>query len=183
MDPEFNERIQKQPIPKIYWDRREEENIQTRTFNVIRRTEKWLKDRKSRMGLHIASNEKLSQTPISSSDIIIDIAGAIDQKIKKVQTGRLKESLLGSSSIQVTCSKSKKKKREPAIEQTIIVLDPSEETQVTMDELVLDAPMTQDVDKGKKPEENPDSMTNLTIMTHLSIKHHKPKNLLVFLGG
>lgn len=38
LDPEFSEKIQGQPIPKIDWDRREEENIQARAFNVIRRT-------------------------------------------------------------------------------------------------------------------------------------------------
>lgn len=45
LDPEFNERVQGQPIPEIDLDRREEENIQDKSFSVIRRTKKWLRDR------------------------------------------------------------------------------------------------------------------------------------------
>lgn len=40
LDSEFNERIQGKPVPEINWHRKEEESIQAKSFNVIRRIEK-----------------------------------------------------------------------------------------------------------------------------------------------
>lgn len=171
LDPEFNIRIHKQPIPEIDWDRREEENIQSKTFNVIRRIEKWLRNRKSGMRLTTTLVEKLvkqphttAQTLISSSDIVVDIAGATDTKSEKVQTKRFKESLFGSSSVRVTRSKNKKKSKEPRGEEAIIILD-SEEAQVIMGEPEVDIPTIQDADKQKEQlEDNLNQVATLAIM-------------------
>lgn len=123
------------------------------------------------MKLTTTSVEKLveqphtaAQTLISSSDIIIDIAGATDMQSEKVQTKRFKESLFGSSSVWVTRSRNKKKSKEPTREEAIIILD-SEEAQVIMGETVADFPATRDVDKQKEqPEDNLNQVATLAIM-------------------
>lgn len=38
LDPKFDTEVQGKPILEIDWDRKEDDSVQARTFNVIRRT-------------------------------------------------------------------------------------------------------------------------------------------------
>lgn len=61
--------------------KRKTKNIQARTFNVIRRTEKWFRDQKFRKGSLMSTHElrvgshAVTQLPISISNKIVDVAG------------------------------------------------------------------------------------------------------------
>lgn len=102
--------------------------------------------------------------PISSSNIIVDIAGVTDTQSEKVQSRRFKEPLFGPSIVQVTHSRSKKKSTEILGKETIIILD-REEAQVIMGESEANIPGAQDAGKEKEqPEENPNEATTLAIM-------------------
>lgn len=43
IDPQFINSRQKGVIPEVDWDKDEEDQIQERTFPIIRRIEKWLR--------------------------------------------------------------------------------------------------------------------------------------------
>lgn len=81
MDPEFDTEIEGKPILEIDWDKKEDDSIQTRTFNVVKRTERWLRNRKFKDGPHMSSHESridshiVVQFPISSTNGVADVVG------------------------------------------------------------------------------------------------------------
>lgn len=57
LDLEFDTEIEGKSILKIDWNKKEDEIIQTRNFNVVKRKERWLRNQKFKEGPHMSSHE------------------------------------------------------------------------------------------------------------------------------
>lgn len=104
--------------------------------------EKWLRDQKFREESIVTPHElkigPLARTQIpTSSNKIVDVVGESRSIIGEVQSRRSKRFPLSSLAVWVTRSRSKKKNREPIANQIVVDLDPGKETQVIMDQQVL----------------------------------------------
>lgn len=139
VDPEFNEKIQGQPILEFDSDRKVDDNIQVRTFNVIRYTQRWLKDRHFGQPISAPKSRKVgwthenSQASLSPSDIAIDVVGNEKQRTEKTNIANLGEPSLGSAPAHVTRSRSRESSQKLFTSSLVVDLDYEEETQWEMD--------------------------------------------------
>lgn len=94
LNPDFGTEIEGKPIPEIDWNKKEDDNIQTRTFNVVRRSKRWLRKLKFKEGPSMSPHETgsdshiLVQSLISTTNKIVDIAGVSKPVVEKIQPRR-----------------------------------------------------------------------------------------------
>lgn len=172
VDPEFDEKIQGHPIPKIDWSRKGDDSIQSRTFNVIRRIDKWLKDHRFKQNLVPALKDNkfgrtgaASQTSLPSSNVVVDIASERKQRMEKTKNTSLGESFMGLASAHVTRSHSRKSNQKTLASSLVVELDSKEETQETMDAQMQDQPLLDVVDSGKEIMQLEDFGNTMVVVT------------------
>lgn len=75
MDPRFVDDRQKGFILEVDWEKDEEDQIQTRTFPVIRRTERWLREQIMGKGYKKGSTSS-SEVPLDASYVTSCVEGS-----------------------------------------------------------------------------------------------------------
>lgn len=121
LDPEFDIEIEGKPIPEIDWNKKEDDSIQTRTFNVVRRIERWLRNQKFKDGPHMSSHESridshmVVQFPVSATNEVADVVGVSKPVVEKIQPRRPKRLPPSLTVARVTRSSSKKRSNEPVL--------------------------------------------------------------------
>lgn len=110
LDPEFDIEVQRKLILEIDWNKKEDDNVQARTFNFVRIIDRWLRNQKFKKGSLISSHELrvdshiVTQSPISSTNEIVNVAGVSSPIIEKIQPRRSKRSPSSSTATRVTRS-------------------------------------------------------------------------------
>lgn len=171
LDPEFNTEIEGKPILEIDWNMKGDDSIQTRTFNVVRRIERWLRKLKLKecpfMSPHESRSDShiLLQSPIFATNKITDIVGVSKLFVEKILPRRSGRSSSSPTATRVTRSRSKKKSSNHVLQWVVVDLDPSEEPEQIMDPQDHSEPQIQEEDTNEGVGTRQDPMNALVIFT------------------
>lgn len=173
IDPQYAKKVQGSPIPEIEWDKKEEDQIQMRTFPVIRRTEQWLQKRRLRK-LVIKDSPVLVQNVLSNKSVKTCVAGGTKVKVEADTTRGSKKLLVGHLPTRITRSRTKNKSKKLPENTVVVDLEESPEAENIMTEQNTEM-STVEVGDTEKPEEEEVDIGGSLILANIGAEQSQTK--------